>query len=166
MDTRNDSKRKAAGVLATVTGLAIAVAALSYSPKVGATGQDVGRSCGNHTLRGDYGLLASTVRQVPLPLGGGSERVTAIATWTFHANGTFTQRTGAALKGEVTGVAPEIGEVAGTYSVNPNCTGTMALFVPNLPFPIEYAFVIVDNARQVNAMILNPGIGTVELIRQ
>lgn len=92
--------------------------------------------------------------------------MTATAVWTFHGDGTFTQRTGAALKGEVTGVAPEVGELPGTYAVNANCTGTMALFVPNLPFPIEYAFVLVDNARQVNAMILSPGIGTVELIRQ
>ena len=42
----------------------------------------------------------------------------------------------------------------------------MSLFVPDLPFPVQYTFVIVNNARQVNAAIMNPGVGTAELVRK
>jgi hypothetical protein len=42
----------------------------------------------------------------------------------------------------------------------------MSLFVPDLPFPVQYSFVIVNNARQVNGAIMNPGVGTAELVRK
>jgi hypothetical protein len=139
---------------------------MALSPQVAAQDQDTGRICSENTLRGDYGLLASGVRGVPPPLGGGTEHFVATALWTFHGNGAFTQRTGAALHGEITGIAPGLGEVPGTYQVNENCTGNMALFAPGLPFPIEYSFVIVDSARKVNAAIMNPGTGTAELVHK
>jgi hypothetical protein len=42
----------------------------------------------------------------------------------------------------------------------------VTLFVPDLPFPVQYSLVIVNNARQVNAAIMNPGVGTAELIHK
>ena len=45
-------------------------------------------------------------------------------------------------------------------------TWSMSLFVPDLPFPVRYSFVIVNKARQVNAAIMNPGVGTAELVRK
>ena len=169
MKTRTDSGRGQllGRVLAVALGTLIVIAvAMALSPGVAAQGERTGRICAETTLRGDYGLLASGVRGVPPPLGGGTEQFVATALWSFHGDGTFTQRTGAALHGEVTGIAPGVGELAGTYQVNENCTGNMALFVPDLPFPIQYSFVIVNNARQVNAAIMNPGTGTAELIRK
>ena len=154
-------------VLAVALGTLIVIAAaMALSPDVAAQGERTGRICAESTLRGDYGLLASGVRGVPPPLGGGTEHFVATALWSFHGDGTFTQRTGAALHGEVTGIAPGVNEVPGTYQVNENCTGSMSLFVPDLPFPVEYSFVIVNNARQVNAAIMKPGTGTAELVRK
>jgi hypothetical protein len=146
--------------------LIVIAAAMALSPRVGAQDEETGRICQESTLRGDYGLLASGVRGVPPPLGGGTEHFVATALWSFHGDGTFTQRTGAALHGEVTGIAPGLNEVPGRYQVNENCTGSMSLFVPDLPFPVQYSFVIVNNARQVNAAVMNPGVATAELVRQ
>ena len=74
-------------------------------PARGRPGPPTGRICAESTLRGDYGLLASGVRKLPPALGVGSEHFVATALWTFHGDGTFTQRTGAALHGEIAGVA-------------------------------------------------------------
>ena len=105
-------------------------------------------------LRGDYGLLASGFRTVPQFLGGGTEQFTATAMWTFHGDGTFTQGPGAALYGHVSGLAPQPpNPLTGTYIVNPDCTGTLALNVPQLPGPIVYAVVIVDNGKEIKGII-------------
>lgn len=169
METRTDSGRQQllgrAFAIALGTSIVIA-AAMALSPRVAAQDEETGRICSQSTLRSDYGLLASGVRSLPPVLGGGSEHFVATALWSFHGDGTFTQRTGAALHGEVTGIAPAVNELPGTYQVNENCTGSMLLFVPDLPFPIQYSFVIVNNARQVNAAIMRPGVGTAELVRK
>jgi hypothetical protein len=148
-------------------GISIVVAAaMAFSPRLAAQDETTGRICAESTLRGDYGLLVSGVRRLPPPLGTGSQHFVATALWTFHGDGTFTQRTGAAMHGEVTGIVAGLNEVPGTYQVNENCTGSMSLFVPDLPFPVQYSFVIVNNARQVNGAIMNPGVGTAELVRK
>jgi hypothetical protein len=168
METRTNSARQLllGRMLAMAVGTSIVVAAATaISPRVAAQDQETG-ICAERTLRGDYGLLVSGVRRLPPPLGTGSEHFVATALWTFHGDGTFTQRTGAAMHGEVTGISAGGNEVPGTYQVNENCTGSMSLFVPDLPFPVQYTFVIVNNARQVNAAIMNPGVGTAELVRK
>jgi hypothetical protein len=40
---------------------------------------------------------------------------------------------------------PLVGDVAarGTYTVNPNCTGTAVMNTPNSPVPLHLAFVVV-----------------------
>ena len=165
METRTDfgKRRLLGGGLAMAVGTSIVIAAaMAFSPNVAAQDERTWRSCAERTLRGDYGLLASGVRT----FGGVRENFVATALWSFHGDGTFTQRTGAALHGEVTGIAPPLDEVPGTYQVNENCTGIMALFVPDLPFPVTYSFVIVNDARQVNAAIMQPGTGTAELLRK
>jgi hypothetical protein len=168
METRTDSGRQQLlGRVSIAVGMVIVSgAALVLSPRVAAQDEETGRICAQSTLRGDYGLLASGVRSLPPVLGGGSEHFAATALWTFHGDGTFTQRTGAALHGEVTGIAPGVGEVPGTYLVNENCTGSMSLFVLDLPFPVQYSFVVVDNARQISAAVMKPGVATAELVRQ
>jgi hypothetical protein len=125
-----------------------------------------GRVCSDATLRGDYGLLASGTR--PFPPGGALERFVALALWTFDGNGTFSQQPGGVFKGERSGVNPDPGEVAGSYHIEANCTGRLLLYVPDLPFPIEYAFVAVDNAREIRATVLSPAsnLVSVELVRQ
>jgi hypothetical protein len=168
--TKSTTSRTVFTRLALIFTIAVAVALTGgpISPvNVAAQGFGNGGACSNHTLRGDYGLLASGILRLPPFLGGGSEHFAATAMWTFNGDGTLTQGLGAALHGEVTGTAPDRDELPGTYSVNPNCTGTMALQVPELPFPIEYAIVIVDNAREIKGIVTSAtSTTTVSLTRQ
>ena len=87
-----------------------ATIALMIPSGLTAQGESDGRVCSNATLRGNYGLLASGTRA--LPPGGVTERFIALALWTFHGNGTFTQQPGGVLNGETTGVNPDPGEIA------------------------------------------------------
>ena len=140
-------------ILTMAAGLAFARGPMS-PVDVAAQVEGAGGPCANQTLRGDYGLLASGILKLPPFPGGPSEHFVATAMWTFHGDGTFTQQgPGAALHGEINGTAPPRGDVLGTYNVDANCTGTMALYVPELPFPIQYAIVIVDNAREIKGIV-------------
>ena len=151
-------------ILACALGLAVTNGPIAPVDVAAQVDGSVG-TCGDHTLRGDYGLLASGIRQVPF--GVGLEEFTATAMWTFDGTGNFTQGLGAALYGREAGLAPGEGEIPGTYSVNANCTGTLALHVPQLPAPIVYAIVIVDNAREIKGIITSGhSTTTVELTKQ
>ncbi len=131
--------------------------------------QDDGNSrvCSNYTLRGDYGLQAEGIRQVPPFLGGGSEQFNATGMWRFHGDGTFSGLAGGNLHGLVTGNSTIQSDYPGTYSVNADCTGTMALYPPDLPFPIQYAIVIVANAREIKGIVTSAtSLTTVSLTRK
>lgn len=147
--------------LALVIGIA-GVAGLML-PRAAAAGP--AQACSDETLRGHFGLLASGVRGLGPTL---TEKFVATALWTFDGQGAFRQRAGGALHGEITGSVADPGEIPGSYQVNPNCTGTMRLFPPEIPFPIEYSFVIVKGGQEVKAIVTAPrlNIVTVELTRR
>ena len=73
----------------------------------------------------------------------------------YDGNGSFSDL-GSGLHGQITGITPDPGGAVGTYVVNPDCTGTSTISMPWLPFPIEQAFVIVDNGRQVKEVVMTP----------
>lgn len=157
--------------VAVATAVATAATAVLLTVPSGVTAQEdgEGRVCSNATLRGDYGLLASGVRALPPPVGSGTEKFAAVALWTFDGTGGITQQAGSAIHGEVLGsVTDQAALVTGTYAVNANCTGQALLFVPQVPFPIEYAFVIVDSAKEISAIVMSPqpNIVTVSLRRK
>ena len=156
---------------AVATAIAVAATSVLLMIPTGLTAQDAGdgRVCSNATLRGEYGLLASGVRALPPIFGGGTEKFVAVALWAFDGNGGITQQPGSAIHGEVLGSFTDAAVViTGTYDVNANCTGRASLFVPEVPAPIEYAFVIVNNAKEINAAVMSPqpNIVTVSLRRK
>ena len=50
--------------------------------------------------------------------------------------------------------------IVGTYSVNLDCTGTMALNVSPLGLPVDADFVIVRDGAEFRAIGTDPGVGT------
>jgi hypothetical protein len=137
-----------------VVGLSAAM--LMVGP-VSAHDNDRNRPCGLRTLRGDFGLLASGTRLVPFgPNAGQPELVVGTGLRTYDGSGGFTE-SGADLHGQLTGVTADPGGIAGTYEVNPDCTGRSTRYVPGLPFPIISNFVVVDGAEQVKEAVMTPG---------
>ena len=122
---------------------AIALPALSGVARAGGT-DDYG--CSNATLKGEYafGVTNLTIPQV----------VAGIKV--FDGNGNLTQRDyiGNSVPAEF---APK-GQERGTYTVNPDCTGSMVinLNVPGAPPPngvIQILFVISDGGRHIHEVV-------------
>ena len=122
---------------------AIAVSVLSGVARAGGT-DDYG--CSNATLKGEYafGVTNLTIPQV----------VAGIKV--FDGNGNLTQRDyiGDSVPAEF---APK-GQERGTYTVNPDCTGSMVinLNVPGAPPPngvIQILFVISDGGRHIHEVV-------------
>ena len=122
---------------------AIALPALSGAAWAGGS-DDYG--CSNGTLKGEYafGVTNLTIPQV----------VAGIKV--FDGNGNLTQRDyiGNSVPAEF---APP-GQERGTYTVNPDCTGSMVinLNVPGSPPPngvIEILFVISDGGRHIHEVV-------------
>jgi len=149
-------------------GLLVGLAAVLVGSGVPTHDGDRVRPCGLRTLRGEFGLLASGTRLVPFgPNAGRTELVVGTGVRTYDGSGGFTE-IGADLHGQLTGVTADPGGIAGTYEVNPDCTGRSTRFVPGLPFPIVSNFVIVGGAMQVKEAVMEPGpnVITVELDRR
>ena len=113
--------------------------------------------CSNATLKGEYafGFTAYTppgLPDGPASVGAGIE--------VFDGKGNFTQRDYAGdslrTRGQ-TDFAPE-GQETGTYTVNPDCTGSdvLNLNVPGTPPPhgvIQVMFVISDGGRHIHEVV-------------
>ena len=142
--------------LVLVTGVALAAGVVLSLPRnVDAQIDGGGRACSNATLRGTYGCLLTGGRAVPPPFGGGNEMIVSTGVRRYDGNGNFADSS-SGLHGQITGITPDPGGAVGTYVVNPDCTGTSSISMPWLPFPIEQAFVIVDNGRQVKEAVMTP----------
>jgi hypothetical protein len=128
------------GVLAS----AIALPVLSGTAWAGG-GEDFG--CSNAVLKGEYAFGVTTYSPVPGVVAGIK---------VFDGNGNLTQRDyiGDSVPAEF---APP-GQQKGTYSVNPDCTGSMVINL-NAPVPtgstgvINILFVISDGGRHIHEVV-------------
>jgi len=132
-----------------LTGTVAAAIALSVLSGV-AGADDFG--CSNATLKGVYAFGGTDY--TPLGTNGPPDVFTGIAI--FDGNGKFTQRdySGDAVPAEF---APP-GQEGGTYTVNPDCTGSSVLNL-NIPVPtgstgvIKSLFVLSDGGRHLHGVV-------------
>lgn len=110
-------------------------------------------TCSNQTLEGAYGLSISGTRPVP-NAPGTIEQLIGVGTRTFDGGGNFTQVTNE--KGSVTGIPFPDRHLSGTYSVNSDCSGTLTLNIPGLPFSIVYDIVVVNHGRAFDSIVASP----------
>lgn len=114
--------------------------------------------CSNATLKGNYGLQITGTRPAPSVLSGiqaspgTTEQVVGVVVQIFDGNGGFTQTDN--VKGSLSGITPDR-PGGGTYSVNPDCTGTFTVNNPGAP-PIVNRFVISDNGQSILTAVVSP----------
>jgi len=138
-----------------IAGLTTAMQA-SGTPERGAlpaAGRDPGghgAACSNASLQGSFGFTSvGTLLALPAPFAGPFAEVGrqtfdgdggTDATATLSANGNIVRAT-----------------VHGTYAVNPDCTGSMTLFV--LPFgsTVNLDFVVDDDGTEIRAIVTGAG---------
>jgi len=112
------------------------------------------RPCSNQTLKGTYanslhGLIFIPGGSAPLVLAG-------VVKTTYDGNGTFTQVDAVSDNGSgVTGWRSG----SGTYSVNPDCTGTQTIVIPGMP-DLHLQFVVSPSGNTYHFVVTDPGLAT------
>jgi len=100
--------------------------------------------CSNSTIQGTY---ASTIHGTIFLPDGSTLLVDGIAKATFDGNGNFSQLDAGWRPG------------TGTYSVNPNCTGTQTIMIEGMP-DLHLQFIVSQAGNKMRSVVTNPGIAT------
>jgi hypothetical protein len=121
------------------------VPASSMGPTVRADNEDP-KGCTNNTLQGDYGFaLEGEILGPGLQFRG-------VVMQHYDGNGNFTQVDHIVFNG-----VPPVEEWtpgSGTYTVNPNCTGSAVIIVPGNPLsPINLHFVVVRQGKEIHQVV-------------
>lgn len=109
------------------------------------------RECSNASLQGSFGFSATgTLLALPPPFAG---PFAEIGRQTFDGNGNTDATATLSANGNIVkGVTAQ-----GTYVVNPDCTGSMTIYI--LPFrsTADLDFVIDDDGTELRAIVTNAG---------
>ena len=111
------------------------------------------RPCSNRTLSGDYGFALEGVIIGPnIPLRG-------VVMQHYDGRGHITQ-----VDHVVDGGNPPAQEWApgtGTYTVNPDCTGSAVIYSSSSPFPLNVHFVVVSHGTEIHQVVDGNAVSTV-----
>jgi hypothetical protein len=110
-------------------------------------------ACSNSTITGTY---AFTIHgQVFLP-DGSTLLIDGLAKTTFDGKGDLTQLDAVAANGNV---APGWHSNTGTYSVNPDCTGTFTVSNGDQP-PVHLQMIVAQSGNTIHDVVIDPGFAT------
>ena len=118
------------------------------------------RTCGNESLRGAYALSITGTRPAPFVLPPSTaapstiEQVVGVFIVVFDGNGSLIIGNNPIVKGSLSGVFPDQ-PGTGTYSVNPDCSGTFTINNPQSPAPLINKMVITSE-REFRSVVISP----------
>ena len=111
---------------------------------------DEHRGCSNASLEGSFGFTSTgTSLAVPPPFAGPFGE---IGRQTFDGRGNTEATATLSANGNIVRVT-----VQGTYVVNPDCTGSMTLYVFELGSSFNADFVIDDDGAELRVILTDPG---------
>ena len=136
----------------------LAFAATAVAQSNGESGN--GGRCSNRTLSGDYACSTQGfLLNVPVP--GVPPQATFVGITMNHYDG---RGTVSWLEHVVFNGAPfnqGWASANGTYTVNPDCTGTAVVITPNSPVPLNLYFVLDDNGKDIREVLNTDALLTV-----
>ena len=108
-------------------------------------------ACSNASIKGDF---AFTIHgQILVPGGSPPLVVDGVAKTTFDGAGNLYQVDAVAVNG---GLAPGWRPGIGSYSVNPDCTGTMTILTQGMA-PLDLQIVIGESGQTIHTVVIDPG---------
>lgn len=112
------------------------------------------RPCSDSTLKGTWanslhGLVFLPDGSAPLVLAG-------IVKTTYDGKGNFTQVDAVGDNGNIT---PGWRPGTGTYSVNPDCTGTATIMIPGMR-DVHLQFIVSQSGNTSHFVVVDPGLAT------
>jgi len=123
-----------------------AALAVGVAPKA----QAGDKECSNATLKGTFAFTSTGFITAP-PAQAGPFAI--VGTQTFDGDGAFTASATASQNGNIIPVT-----LAGTYTVNPDCTGTFTAQISPVRITTHVSFVIDDNGKAFRAIQTDPGV--------
>ena len=132
--------------IANTFAIAAAVLALGMAPAAKAQN----RGCSNGIMKGTFAFTATgSVTSPPTRVGPFAE----IGTQTFDGTGGTTGSATFSSNGNIFQVT-----WTGTYTVNPDCTGTYTLLISPFGSTVSSSFVVSDNANEFLAVETETGL--------
>ena len=110
-------------------------------------------TCSNSTIKGTYAYIIHG--QVFLP-NGPILLIDGLAKTTYDGEGNLTELGAVAVNGNV---APGWVSNTGTYSVNPDCTGTVTETNGDRP-QIHLQMIVAQSGNKIHEMVIDPGFAT------
>ena len=110
-------------------------------------------ACGNSTIQGSYSFTIHGTVFLP---DGSTLLITGLSKTTFDGAGNITQLDAVSDNGNV---APGWRRSTGTYSVNPDCTGTETIVVSGLP-DLHLQFIVAQSGNTIHQVVIDPGFAT------
>ena len=126
--------------IAAVTALALGIAP---------TAKADGKGCSNATLKGTFALKGTGSAIGPAAVA----LLDNVLAQTFDGNGAVTATGFRSLNGNINPVTQ-----TGTYTVNPDCTGTYAVLVSPGGNTAHYFFVIDDSGNELQIICTDSGV--------
>jgi hypothetical protein len=108
-------------------------------------------ACSNSTIRGSY---AFTIHGTAFLPNGSTLLIDGLAKQTFDGDGNFTQVEAVATNGNL---PPGWRPGSGTYSVNPDCTGTQTIVIPDNP-DVHLQFIVAQSGNTIHQVVIDPGV--------
>jgi hypothetical protein len=103
------------------------------------------------------GTFASTLHgQIFPPDGSAPLLLTGVVKTTNDGNGNSRQVDAVGVNGNV---APGWRHGTGTYSVNPDCTGTGTIMAPGMP-DLHMKFIVAQSGNTTHFVVIDPGFAT------
>ena len=109
--------------------------------------------CSNSTIQGSF---AFTIHGTIFLPNGATILINGLALGVFDGKGNFSQVDAVADNGFLT---PGWRPGTGTYSVNPDCTGTATLTIPGMG-DLHLQMIVAQGGNTIHQVVIDPGIAT------
>ena len=161
LTTRTRGLRRAMPVAAARMALCSLLA--SGTPALAQSGPGTPQSdeprCSNRTLSGDYGCSTQGVLLLTVPGLPPELQFVGVTMNYYDGNGNLTWVEHTVIGGQVSNAGWLA--ASGTYTVNPDCTGTAVVNTPNSPVPLNLSFVVVDKGHEIRKVLDSNALVTV-----
>ena len=110
-------------------------------------------ACSNSTIQGSY---AFTIHGTVFLPDGSTLLIDGIAKQAFDGKGNLTQVDAVATNGILT---PGWRPGTGSYSVNPDCTGTQTIVISGMP-DLHLQIIVAQSGNKIHQVVTDPGLAT------
>ena len=141
-----------------ISTVAVIACGLLVAASAARAGDQDSRPCTNRILQGDYGYAADGVL-IGTPGLPSEAQFRSIGVIHFDGKGHLTWVEHTVINGTL--VVPDGAQASGTYTINPDCSGTTVVNTPNSPVPLNQHIVIVKRGREVHTLLDSSAIASV-----